>query len=143
MAVFDRPTSRDLVSASNRSFIVSELEPQTDAERYARAIQSVRDHIERGDTYQANFTFPLKGYQVGDSFSCFRAIAQSQGAAYSAYLNIRGHRILSCSPELFFERRANRILTPFSMWPLERWSLTPETAEPHSALEAASRGIRG
>ncbi len=111
MAVFDEPSTPELNLAANRWFLVSEMEPQIDTRGYCRAIQSIKDCIESGDTYQVNFTFPLNGYQVGDSFSCFRAIGESQRAAYSAYLNIGSHRILSFSPELFVERRGNKLIT--------------------------------
>jgi para-aminobenzoate synthetase/4-amino-4-deoxychorismate lyase len=79
--------------------------------QYQQSIHAIRDYIESGDTYQVNFTFPLFGRITGDQFSCYRAIARSQGAAYSAYLDIGSHRILSFSPELFVERRGNKLTT--------------------------------
>jgi para-aminobenzoate synthetase/4-amino-4-deoxychorismate lyase len=111
MGVFEKRSSTDFNSIPDRPFLMSEWEPQIDKRQYRQAIHSIRDYIESGDTYQVNFTFPLRGSVVGDSFSCFRAIAQSQGAAYSAYLNIGSHRILSFSPELFVERRGNKLIT--------------------------------
>jgi para-aminobenzoate synthetase/4-amino-4-deoxychorismate lyase len=111
MAVFEEPLATGLESIADRSFLISEWQPQIDRRRYREAIHSIKSYIERGDTYQVNFTFPLRGHVVGDSFSCFRAIAESQGAAYSAYLDIGSHRILSFSPELFVECRGNRLIT--------------------------------
>src|ERR1700730_10774103 len=111
MGVFEERSSTDLNSIPDRPFLISEWEPQVDKRQYRQAIHSIRNYIESGDTYQVNFTFPLRGSVVGDSFSCFRAIAQSQGAAYSAYLNIGSHKILSFSPELFVERRGNNLIT--------------------------------
>lgn len=110
MAVFDQPSSTDLDSVSDRPFLVSGWEPQIEGPRYTRAIQSIKSRIETGDTYQVNFTFPLRGHVGGDSFSCFRAIAGTQGASYSAYLELGRHKILSFSPELFFERRGNKLI---------------------------------
>jgi para-aminobenzoate synthetase/4-amino-4-deoxychorismate lyase len=111
MGVFEKPSSAEGNSFPDQPFLISDWEPQVDRRQYRRAIDSIRDYIEAGDTYQVNFTFPLRGRVVGDSFSCFRAIAQSQGAAYSAYLNIGSHSILSFSPELFVERRGNKLTT--------------------------------
>ncbi len=111
MGVFDEPSSTDFNSIPERSFLISGWEPQTDRRQYRQAIHSIRGSIERGDTYQVNFTFPLHGSVTGDPFSCFRAIAASQGAAYSAYLDIGSHRILSFSPELFLERRGKKLIT--------------------------------
>jgi para-aminobenzoate synthetase/4-amino-4-deoxychorismate lyase len=111
MGVFKERSSTDFNSIPARPFLISEWAPQIDKRQYRQAIHSIRDYIESGDTYQVNFTFPLRGSVVGDSFSCFRAIAQSQGAAYSAYLDIGSHQILSFSPELFVERRGNKLIT--------------------------------
>ena len=111
MGVFERCSSTALISNPDRPFLVSEWQPQIDKREYRRAIQSIRDYIESGDTYQINFTFPLRGHLTGDSFSCFRAIGGAQGAAYSAYLDVGSHRILSFSPELFVERRGNTLTT--------------------------------
>jgi para-aminobenzoate synthetase/4-amino-4-deoxychorismate lyase len=111
MGVFEKSTPADCDSISDRPFLISDWEPQIGRREYRRAIDSIRNYIEAGDTYQVNFTFPLRGHVVGDPFSCFRAIAQSQGAAYSAYLNLGSHRILSFSPELFVERRGNKLMT--------------------------------
>jgi para-aminobenzoate synthetase/4-amino-4-deoxychorismate lyase len=111
MGVFQERSSTDFNAIPDRPFLVSEWEPQIDKRQYRRAIHSIRDYIESGDTYQINFTFPLHGHLVGDSFSCFRAVAASQGAAYSAYLNVGTHTILSFSPELFVERRGDTLIT--------------------------------
>jgi para-aminobenzoate synthetase/4-amino-4-deoxychorismate lyase len=111
MAVFDAPSSTAPTSSSESAFRISGWEPGIGKEQYRRAVHSIRDYIERGDTYQVNFTFPLCGALAGDSFACFRAIAESQGAAYSAYLDIGSHQILSFSPELFVERSGRKLVT--------------------------------
>ena len=111
IAVFDKQLPTDVSSNTSRPFVVSEWEPEIGTRRYQESVYAIKDYIESGDTYQVNFTFPLHGQVTGDSFSCYRAIAQSQGAAYSAYLNIGSHTILSFSPELFVERRGNKLTT--------------------------------
>lgn len=111
MGVFGTTSSTQLNSIAARPFQISEWTPQIGKPEYQRAIHAIRDYIGSGDSYQVNFTFPLHGSVVGDAFSCFRAIAASQRAAYSAYLDIGSHRILSFSPELFVERRGNKLTT--------------------------------
>jgi para-aminobenzoate synthetase/4-amino-4-deoxychorismate lyase len=95
---------------STGRFTVSAFEPALSASEYLRAIASIKDSIAAGDTYQVNYTYPLRGSVSGDLFACFDTVGRSQGAAYSAYLDIGTHRILSFSPELFF-RRDGRTLT--------------------------------
>jgi para-aminobenzoate synthetase/4-amino-4-deoxychorismate lyase len=111
MGVFEATSSTEFNSVADRPFEISEWTPQISEPEYRRAIHAIRDYIESGDTYQVNFTFPLRGSVAGDAFSCFRAIAAAQRAAYSAYLDIGSHRILSFSPELFLERRGNKLTT--------------------------------
>ncbi|MEA2762015.1 MAG: para-aminobenzoate synthetase / 4-amino-4-deoxychorismate lyase [Gemmatimonadaceae bacterium] len=111
MAVFEKRLPATIPSTSARAFLVSEWQPEVGPPRYEQAIRAIKDYIESGDTYQVNLTFPLRGLVTGDSFSCYRSIARSQGAAYSAYLDMGSHRILSFSPELFVERRGNKLTT--------------------------------
>jgi para-aminobenzoate synthetase/4-amino-4-deoxychorismate lyase len=111
IGVFEQTSLTESSRVPEHSFPDSEWKPQMSRRDYQRAIQAIKDYIERGDTYQVNLTFPLRGSLVGDAFSYFSAIAQSQGAAYSAFLDIGSHRILSFSPELFVERRGNKLIT--------------------------------
>jgi para-aminobenzoate synthetase/4-amino-4-deoxychorismate lyase len=111
MGVFAEASSIESRPIPGSAPLVSEWEPQMSKRQYQQAIQSIRDYIEAGDTYQVNFTFPLVGQLTGDSFNWFRRIAESQAAAYSAYLEIGSHTILSFSPELFVERRGKALLT--------------------------------
>ena len=105
----DVPSTADSPSADN--FSVSGFDPALPASSYLSAIESIKDYIAAGDTYQVNYTFPLRGDVSGDLFSCFRTVAKSQGAGYSAYLDIGSHRILSFSPELFFRRDGIKLTT--------------------------------
>src|ERR1700674_974045 len=61
MGVFEERSSTDFNSIPDRPFLISEWEPQLDKRQYRQAIQLIRDYIESGDTYQVNFTFPLRG----------------------------------------------------------------------------------
>jgi para-aminobenzoate synthetase/4-amino-4-deoxychorismate lyase len=137
MGFFDKPASTGVDPIAVRPFEISEWEPQIDRKQYRQAIHSIRDCIERGETYQINFTFPLGGCVSGDSFSCFRAVAESQGAAYSAYLDIGSHRILSFSPELFVERRGNKLATRPMKGTLARGRWLEEDSERVEQLRAS------
>ena len=139
MGVFDEPASAAVDSNSDLPFDVSEWKPQIDRKEYRRAIHSIRDLIERGDTYQINFTFPLRGRVAGDSYSCFRSIARSQGAAYSAYLDIGSHRILSFSPELFVERRGKNLITRPMKGTLARGRWLEEDSEREEQLRESAK----
>lgn len=137
MAAFEQ--SSDVNSISERPFLISELEPQIGRREYRQAIHSIRGYIERGDTYQVNFTFPLRGHVVGDAFSSFRAIARSQGGSYSAYLDIGTHKILSFSPELFVECRGKKLITRPMKGTLARGRWLEEDRKRTEELKASSK----
>ena len=107
--IFDR-VSPVAPASSAAPFAVGDFTPALPHREYLSAIAAIKEYIAAGDTYQVNYTFPLRGSVSGDAFACFNRVAKSQGAGYSAYLDIGTHRILSFSPELFF-RRDGRMLT--------------------------------
>ena len=109
--IFDELTPVNSASLSEGEFDISRFEPALAARDYLRAIDTIRNYIAAGDTYQVNYTFPLRGAVTGDLFACFNTVARSQGAGYSAYLDIGSHQILSFSPELFFRCDGSTITT--------------------------------
>jgi para-aminobenzoate synthetase/4-amino-4-deoxychorismate lyase len=139
MAVFEEPLAMGAKPVADHPFQLSEWEPQIGRRQYQRAFDSIKSYIESGDTYQVNLTFPLRGHVVGDSFSCFRAIAESQGAAYSAYLDIGTHRILSFSPELFVECRGDKLVTRPMKGTLARGRWPEEDHERAEQLRVSSK----
>lgn len=95
--------------------------PLVDEEEYARAIQTIREHLAAGDTYQVNYTFPLTAEFSGSPRAFFRRIWEAQRGAYSAYLEVETRldgsasrevtAVLSVSPELFLERHGTRVVS--------------------------------
>ena len=83
--------------------------PALDFAPYAAAIAHVKAAIARGDTYQANFTFPLQADFDGDPWALFAALNAAQRASYGAYLDLGRFVICSASPELFFRRDGERL----------------------------------
>jgi len=80
-------------------------------EAYEAAIRSVRDHIREGNVYQINYTAPLRFSVDGDPRVLYRRLRARQHVPYGAYLNTGEQLILSCSPELFFRRTGEQVVT--------------------------------
>lgn len=76
--------------------------PSLDRDSYDRAIDRIRDHIAAGDTYQVNYTFPTSTAFSMNGRDWFQDRQRAQRGAYSAYLDLGSHEVLSLSPELFF-----------------------------------------
>ena len=95
----------------SRSCAFSQWKPGIDRVEYDSAITKIRDLITIGQTYQVNFSFPLKADFEGDAFGCYHDLRIAQGARYSAFLDLGTHQILSLSPELFFKRTGDAVRT--------------------------------
>jgi len=76
---------------------------------YLEAVDSIRDSITRGETYQVNYTTRQRFRISGDPFALYRKMCRNQRAPYCAWIDIGTHRILSASPELFFALGGDRL----------------------------------
>ena len=92
-------------------FVSSEWTPRISKSEYEGAVCRIRELIAAGDTYQVNYSFPLTASFSGDAYAWYRELCVAQGAPYSAYLDLGRYRVLSFSPELFFERRGDHVVT--------------------------------
>ena len=93
------------------SFSAGEWKPKVEQSEYDHAVTRIRELIAAGDTYQVNYSFPLTASFNGDAHAWYRELCLAQGAAYSTYLDLGRYRVLSLSPELFFERRRDFVTT--------------------------------
>lgn len=108
--IYESPIERSL-PPSGGAFTVSKWSPNTKRTEYDQAIYKIKEAISRGDTYQTNYTIRLRASFAGDDFAFYQRLSAAQRADYAAYLNIGRYRILSASPELFFRREQNKIIT--------------------------------
>lgn len=85
--------------------------PLVTRDEYDASVSRIRELIAAGDTYQVNYTFPLTSRFNGDALAWYRDLCIAQGAEYSVYLDLGRYQVLCLSPELFFERRGNHVIT--------------------------------
>src|SRR5690349_3707528 len=78
---------------------------------YNESITRIKNLIAAGHTYQVNYSFPLNSSFTGDPLAWYHHLRAAQTANYSAYLDLGRYKVLSLSPELFFERRGERVVT--------------------------------
>ncbi len=81
---------------------ILDWQPRQTSAQYRQSLAAIHRHIEAGDTYQVNYTFPLESRFEGDPLSLFLALARAQHPAHAAYLDLGRFAIASVSPELFF-----------------------------------------
>lgn len=97
--------------------------------QFNAAIASIREAIRQGDTYQVNYTYPIRSSWPGDPFELFRQLLYAQAATYGAYLDLGHFAVCSASPELFF-RRDGDLLRSRPMKGTLRRSEMPEAGAP-------------
>ena len=88
---------------------VGEWSPRINQDQYSAAVHRIHELIAAGDTYQVNYTFPLTTDFEGDALSWYHELCRRQTARYSAYLDLGRYKVLSLSPELFFERHGDHV----------------------------------
>lgn len=81
--------------------------------QYLAAIEQIKGYIRAGDSYQVNYT--LRGRfnipQGFDALSLYLHLRDIQPVPYGAFMRIGGVQVLSCSPELFFRREGELVIT--------------------------------
>lgn len=107
-AVFDGATSEP---HDGGDFYSGSWAPRIKKDEYDSAVTRIKELIAAGDTYQVNYSFPLTSSFNGDAYNWYRQLCLAQGARYCAYLDLDRYQVLSLSPELFFERRGDRVIT--------------------------------
>ncbi|MCA1796449.1 MAG: aminodeoxychorismate synthase component I [Geobacteraceae bacterium] len=81
--------------------------------QYRSGLELIKAAIERGETYQVNYTYALQTRVEADfnpwEFFCY--LNHRQQGRYAAYMDTGSHTICSASPELFYSVDADRIAT--------------------------------
>lgn len=76
---------------------------------YKKNIQKIKEYIEKGDTYQVNYTIRCKFNFSGSVYGMYLDLRERQKVPYSAFIRNNETFILSFSPELFFRKNGNLI----------------------------------
>lgn len=90
---------------------VGNITPSVTQSQFDAAIQTIRNYIAAGDTYQVNYTFRLRFDAYGEVPALYQALRALQPVPYGACIQLPdGRAVLSLSPELFV-RHAHGLLT--------------------------------
>ena len=88
-----------------------------DRREYEAGVDQIRDHIARGDIYQANLTRRLEAAFDGDPWPVYRRLRTGDPSLFSAYLALgpsqlsgRPRALLSASPEPFLSVDAQGVV---------------------------------
>ena len=112
-AVHDAPLAQAVAEGDGAATVEWSGGPRRAA--FDATIAEILRAIADGEVYQVNATAPFTGTLRGGALALFAALRRAQPNAYAAYLDlgtpgVPDDRILSVSPELFFDWRGDRLL---------------------------------
>lgn len=109
-AMYEAVPAGDTSSADEVSAPVLDWQPDLSSADYRAALDRIRGWIAAGDTYQVNFTFPMRARFEGDAGALFQALVAAQPTDFGWYMDAGDFAVLSVSPELFFRLDGERIV---------------------------------
>jgi para-aminobenzoate synthetase / 4-amino-4-deoxychorismate lyase len=109
--IFDKPLEHIEEESGSGQFAFTDWTPTVTYPEFEDRLQEIKNAILVGDTYQINYTIRLRSRFEGDSTALFRSLAKKQRSSYNAYLRCGGYTVVSVSPELFFHKDHDRIVT--------------------------------
>ena len=75
-------------------------------QQYLDDIQSIKDYLTEGETYEVCLTNKVRTDLAPDPLPLYRTLRSINPAPFSSYLRFGDATVLSSSPERFLERRA-------------------------------------
>lgn len=93
-----------------KNYLLAE-KPLISKDEYSNSIDTIKDKISNGITYEVNYTYPTKIYSDLRDFELYQLLLSEQKTNYNAFISNKYETLLSFSPELFFTINNNRITT--------------------------------
>ncbi|HQL65375.1 MAG TPA: chorismate-binding protein, partial [bacterium] len=100
-----------LLKSVNTRWAMKRLWFDTHYREYSGKIKKIKYLIEQGETYQVNYTIRCRFNFSGSVYGMYLGLREKQQVPYSAFIRDNDRFILSFSPELFFRKKGDLIIT--------------------------------
>ena len=81
-------------------------------EEYLTAVNTLKEHIKKGDIYEVNYCQEFYAEQVQiDALQVFKKLNAISSAPFAAYFKFEHYYLMSSSPERFLKREGNRLIS--------------------------------
>ena len=104
------------------------VKPLITKEEYTEKVNFIKEQIKSGITYEVNYTYPSTLKTNASEIELYHYLLQNQKTPYNAFLQNKYETILSFSPELFFVKKGNKILTKPMKGTIKRGATSEEDA---------------
>ena len=89
-----------------------QFKPKTSKKNYLETIGKIKNHIQKGDFYEANFCYEwIADVENFNAKNIFEKLSNLTQAPYKVYADLKHHYVLSASPELFLKKRGNQLFS--------------------------------
>ena len=104
-------TERKQVIPGDTQYDIGNIDwqPGVTTSQYHESLKKLKEYIGDGETYQVNYTYPLKAQRDKFPEDYFWNLIEAQGESYGTYIELPDWKICSASPELFFSLKNNQI----------------------------------
>lgn len=106
---WNRPLPAGDISGSDNNQEDPELSHQIKESVFKEKIAKIKEAIKKGETYQVNFTYDVELRSGLTPFSLYQQLREGQKTPYCAFIKNEFGYIASFSPELFFNKRREKI----------------------------------
>lgn len=93
------------------TFQVGDFSSTVNKSEFFNSVKEIKGYIQKGETYQVNYTYRINASFDGNSYSFFKKLIANQESQYSSYIEMDNWSICSASPELFFQLNNNTLIT--------------------------------
>lgn len=102
-------------SLTTRSTISKETTistPRISKENYLEKVGKMKDHIQRGDIYEANFCqeFYIENQEI-DPLQSYLELNEISSPPFAAFLRLEEHYALSASPERYIKKKGKKVIS--------------------------------
>lgn len=99
----------ETVKKSLPGSIELELRPLLRKEEYIKNVETIQQKIHNGDFYEMNYTFPLCGAYLGDSYWLYSKMREINPVPFGAFISQEKFSVCCASPERFLKKEGDSI----------------------------------
>jgi para-aminobenzoate synthetase component 1 len=89
-----------------------EVKANTSKEEYIRNVNSIKEHIKKGDIYEMNYCINFYAENIHiNPLLIYQKLNSISPMPFSAYLKTEGHYLICASPERFLKKEKNKLIS--------------------------------
>lgn len=99
------------ITGSSPFSLLADWQANVTREQYIERFNAIQDYLLAGDCYQINLTQRFSAPYQGDLLNAYLRLRQTNGAPFSAYVQLSQGTLLSLSPERFISVEQRHVMT--------------------------------